>query len=562
MHRFYMFYLPLIILFGTATEAPADSLSRAYVPVVILGKQLPPIDWPTDSMGLFAYAEFEQEWRALPWQVDDIAIENGVRKYNKTESQNNRIDAEDELVVMPQDLGDRAPTWHWPAATDTTQPRIEIALHDPLDNRKAWCYLFAFSGDSHHPKTDGYLVHSPGPSSRPAAHRWETPNYTLGLSANGWPEHLALSLEPERDILDRLKIRLAGEPTILYGIGPYSFDEDTLKWKKSAVVVKPVRAFQDQETLMANPTQFLSPQLNIDYKVHYFPYSFRLVVQEGQLESPQMLALAGVKTLRQSLDFNAEVAGARFYSDCNTDQAITVDGQPDSIDQTLDQTVGEPVWMMISGDFGSVVSIYSLPSVNPPESARLYYADRSDGGTSDGTTDSGDLVSYGDVGLLFQAQQANQVLFSDRITFDFVSYFVPEANQGAELAQKLVAWENTAPAVSADKQSKTAATSVAFEPTTPGNFTLDPAYPNPFDPGRSPLTAHISGGTGTFEAVIYDVLGRRIHRFARSRLDGATTLSWNGTDEFGQTVPSGVYWLRVSLGHRSGVQKILVLPPN
>ena len=535
----------------------ASPLNRRYVPITVLGKQLPAVETPTSQLAAFAFSAVDASWTAVPWQVDDIIIENNVRKYNKAEAENDRIDAEDELLLMPHDLGDRAPTDLWLATADSVLPRIEIALHDPLDGQQAWIYLFAVTAETWQPP-NGYFSHTPGSAEQPAADWWHTPAYTLGLSANGWIDFVALSLDPQLDILDRLKLRLAGKPG-WPGYSAYSYTEDVMLWKKSAVRVKPVRSFQDQETLITNPLNFGAKFLSVDYKLHYYPYSYKLVVPEDQLDS-SLSALFGIKTLRQSLDFSPAISGARFYSDSTTSDAIAIDGQPDALTTALGQQIGDPVWMMVSGAFGSVVSIYRLPNVKGAP-AQLYYADRSDGGTADGTADSGDNLSFCDSGLLFQTQEQNQVLVSDRITLDFATYFISAAWQGPELAQNLVTWEDNDLQISAETQHKTASTAVTTASAIPAAFALEPAYPNPFDPSRSILSLAISGPAAPIEIVITDIRGCEIRRFVRERTERATVVAWDGTDQRGHRVASGIYLVWAAHLGQTQTAKILLLTP-
>jgi hypothetical protein len=82
------------------------------------------------------------------------------------------------------------------------------------------------------------------------------------------------------------------------------------------------------------------------------------------------------------------------------------------------------------------------------------------------------------------------------------------------------------------------------------------AYPVPFAAG---LTVAIdSPGAAPGEAVVYDVRGRRVRRIWEGTLVGGRTLvAWDGNDDSGSPVPSGVYFLRASAGSGSAVRKIV-----
>src|SRR5262245_1029219 len=59
------------------------------------------------------------------------------------------------------------------------------------------------------------------------------------------------------------------------------------------------------------------------------------------------------------------------------------------------------------------------------------------------------------------------------------------------------------------------------------------------------------------EAGVFDVGGHRVRTIELAQ--GTTELVWNGADEHGAAMPSGVYWIRVSAGHVRGVARVLIV---
>jgi hypothetical protein len=78
------------------------------------------------------------------------------------------------------------------------------------------------------------------------------------------------------------------------------------------------------------------------------------------------------------------------------------------------------------------------------------------------------------------------------------------------------------------------------------------AYPNPFNPSTT-IAFEITTGSRV-EATVYDPLGRLVKRLTAAEFTaGGHTLRWDGTDEDGNRVASGVYFARLKsdAGHIS-----------
>lgn len=81
----------------------------------------------------------------------------------------------------------------------------------------------------------------------------------------------------------------------------------------------------------------------------------------------------------------------------------------------------------------------------------------------------------------------------------------------------------------------------------PANFVLYPAYPNPFN-SQVTLSFDLPRSTAV-ELVLYDALGRPVRRLVGGALEaGAYRLGWDGRDERGKRVASGIYFIRLVAG--------------
>jgi len=94
--------------------------------------------------------------------------------------------------------------------------------------------------------------------------------------------------------------------------------------------------------------------------------------------------------------------------------------------------------------------------------------------------------------------------------------------------------------------------------TRPHTYALSQNYPNPFNSGteiRFALPA-----SGRVILTVYDVLGREITRLVDQDLEpGVKGVSWDGTDANGRSVPSGVYFYRLTAGRYTESKKMVLL---
>ena len=95
--------------------------------------------------------------------------------------------------------------------------------------------------------------------------------------------------------------------------------------------------------------------------------------------------------------------------------------------------------------------------------------------------------------------------------------------------------------------------------TLPGKFALYPAYPNPFNPNTS-----IEYELPTDEMVylaIYDVMGRKVRTLVSSKNQraGYHRVTWNATNDLGQSVAAGMYVYTIQSGKFNQTKKMLLL---
>jgi len=94
---------------------------------------------------------------------------------------------------------------------------------------------------------------------------------------------------------------------------------------------------------------------------------------------------------------------------------------------------------------------------------------------------------------------------------------------------------------------------------------LEQNYPNPFNPAtiiRFSVGEAEAGPSGSAPVLVelYDVAGRRIATLEKSTMpSGEYAISWNGTDDRGRQVSSGVYFVRLAVGTTVRSRKMVLL---
>jgi glycosidase len=90
------------------------------------------------------------------------------------------------------------------------------------------------------------------------------------------------------------------------------------------------------------------------------------------------------------------------------------------------------------------------------------------------------------------------------------------------------------------------------------DFLLEQNYPNPFNPSTE-IKFHIA--QQSFVTLkIYDLLGREIETLVSEELDnGVYIVDWNGDNNFGEKVSSGIYFYRIEAGSFINSMKMLLL---
>lgn len=92
----------------------------------------------------------------------------------------------------------------------------------------------------------------------------------------------------------------------------------------------------------------------------------------------------------------------------------------------------------------------------------------------------------------------------------------------------------------------------------PNEFTLENAYPNPFNP--STRIRYGVSSTTPVNVAIYDMTGRLVSDYKiGDKAPGWHEFTWQGTDSHGQQVSTGVYLITMRAGDEFQKQKVTFL---
>ena len=99
----------------------------------------------------------------------------------------------------------------------------------------------------------------------------------------------------------------------------------------------------------------------------------------------------------------------------------------------------------------------------------------------------------------------------------------------------------------------------AQERALPRQFHLYPNYPNPFN-SSTLLSFDLANRYPTLVFSIYDILGRPVRVFSfRNMMPGMHTLFWDGKDDGGQALPSGVYLFQLAAPQQAHTRKMVLI---
>ncbi|MFO7653283.1 MAG: M6 family metalloprotease domain-containing protein [Candidatus Krumholzibacteriia bacterium] len=145
---------------------------------------------------------------------------------------------------------------------------------------------------------------------------------------------------------------------------------------------------------------------------------------------------------------------------------------------------------------------------------------------------------------------------SSAAVFDDSSLPASHANDGRKTAVVVGEFAVAAGIVSARMKIGVAAPTAV--PSPPPPLDVDPCVPNPANPRTT--IAYRLARDATLWAAVHDLRGRRVRQLAAEpRPAGPGVLTWDGADDHGAALPSGVYHVRIAAGTSRVTRKLVLV---
>lgn len=540
--------MAIILVFQSLAVAQTNPINRPYQPVILDSSFSEFSAAPINQLFLYKYISASNSWEQIPFQFNEVEPDPSPTDPNRKTyfgTGDGNLDDLDELAFMVRDAGDKAPTNTWVNdASSRTFARYEIALADPLATGNAgYVYLFRSATVTVPPTIKDYVTYVPPPANS-GQDTVRGQSYVEGHRSNGINNSLLVPVSAGGsgvDFLDQLKVRFQ---LLLFG-APIPITEELFALQGIRLRDGKVRLIRElQERISVFTT-------NLDFAIgiQYFGYS-------SVLSTDLNITVDGVNLLRQSIDFESNVSGAKWYNQIVT-TPITINGNAGSLSAAQAAVVNAPNlnWYMLSSSHGSFINIFSLPA-GLGSSQKFYFHD-AQSNTGDGTPDSGPgMGSYGDSGLMITGTN-----IKGRFAVNVTSYMLGK-DQDRSVGETLHKQSSTTLVVQTKSQRATVA--VEENPNlAPQQFVLQQNSPNPISASTPstiiryelPFTANTP-----VSLRIFNVLGQNVRELVNATQPaGRYDVQWDGRLENGERAPAGIYFYQLRAGHQVATQKLMLL---
>ena len=539
----------LIILCSAITGFAV--INRQYEYMIVTGDTLTSFSQSSLShLYLYKYDSNTESWDMIPFQFDEAnSKKKEMRYFSEPDSMQKKLDDDDELVFMVDDLGDQADSSTWMEGMDST--RYEIELVDPLTGESGYLYLYR-SDDSTLMVPNSYEMVYDSLNDR-----IETTNYTIQFGRDesdhtGQMSGVYIKNGSGVDIFDRIKIRAFG----MFLFWRIDLNENTINAKNAYAKVGPVRIIRNMDGEFK--LNLLDLKEAFTQTLFFYPWSGAFRIADIPIGEVTKIG-AQVYTIRVSWDMNENATGMKFYSEYNPD-GILIDAAEDVFNPTVNP--GELNWSMATGDQGTLVNVFNVPNFG--DYKKLYYFDYPSGDKTghreeDYDKDTGDMKSYGDNGFILEDDLEDYIDEDTNLDIVYYNFFLPANciyDEASQLAENL---KNPLELFTRVQKYVAPVTQVAAsDHLVPDDFQLFQNYPNPFNPYTT-ISFNISTDLHV-KLSIYSAHGSLVTDLVDASLaKGYHSYRWDGRDSYGNSVPTGLYLGKLTSGVNSATIKIMLI---
>jgi hypothetical protein len=141
------------------------------------------------------------------------------------------------------------------------------------------------------------------------------------------------------------------------------------------------------------------------------------------------------------------------------------------------------------------------------------------------------------------------------VYFAFNFNYITSATTRAAVLGRVLNWLGTATTVVGKDDADGEKT-----PEIPDRFTLSQNYPNPFNPVTAIQVGVPANFSGAAELSIYNVKGELVKTLHEGAIKpGTHVYRWDGTNNYGRKVTSGIYFYRFICGTERMTKKMVLL---
>jgi hypothetical protein len=518
------------------------TLIRDRDPIVLVGTNLPTLTG-LDPNHIVAF-RYQNGWEQIPVQIDERKVVDFYQVYGYDPGgypttayadantytgadEDPTFDADDELVFMARDAGDRAAAGAAIPSGVLGNSGVEIAVTDPLDGGSGYVYLFQTDGTLAPDAGRSYVSYSfnllAGPyipnfnvvtGPNPENSEVITPYYRTHFSDRWICDQLNLYAGGATgvDVLDRCKIlQTPGD----CGRSEQTFSVRANNWNgEGAFFVNKVGPIRGIRSYMGANSGILTQREHLFY--------------EQRQDVITSLRVHGIASLMDFNDYSPQAAGMSYYNNLNL-QGVLIDGIPDTV------ATGPVVWEMVAGAQGSVLTAHQAQTDIDPFLYTSFYSDNAHPSYVQCT---GDAWEYGASGLWLynpipntDPQLADQYGYVKHLTITRNVYY-EAPNQTVQTATLRYSQSNAPLAAQVSNYVPSHRLSLITINPTWGQVQMDPAPVDANDPNAMlypsgttvTLTAAAVAGKAFREWTIFDPNHPDDSNFATVDANATTTI--------------------------------------